>query len=573
MLKKLLTLSFFLGLLTGQAQVIFFVQEPASLEGNYAMTWTTPAGGWGSPDLTIPANAVTDTLAFVDDGSTADSLGCNTLVNVADITGKIAVVYRGACEFGVKALNAQTAGAVAVVVINNSGAPIAMGPGVQGANVTIPAVMISEADGALLRDEIMAGNVVAFIGSIQGFYANDVGFFRTDVLFPKFGAIPELVAQSASEFNFQLGVWLKNFGSNDQTGIVVTADVSQSGSSVFTTSSSAVALVSGDSAYVDLGIFSMASYSGHYTLTYSVTMPNTDEFSGNDSHQSTFSVGEIFSHAPTNEIDGLPTSSGTVSPGATPAPEVFTHCIHFRDANASRLGTTGMWFSAAPVTIGADMSGSVFAVEAYEWLDVFTGMTDVVSPPTLNLVAAGEYTYLSNLPNENVFAPFTTQIPLVNNQRYLFCVTSYSSAYRLGFNSTVHLDRNQTFYDQPIMTVNYGTNWFVGGYTGGGAAAQGVAMIPVEAIGLDEPSPTTIHPPYPNPTSTHLWIPLRASDGPVTVEFIDQQGRFIASRSAMVSSDRLEVNVADIAPGRYTVRLVNTTTHTEPRVFGVVIGR
>ena len=87
--------------------------------GNYDFTWAEPSGGWGCPDLSDPANAITDTLAFVDDGTAGDSLGCNALVNGTDITGKIAVIYRGACEFGTKALNAENAGAVGAIIVNN----------------------------------------------------------------------------------------------------------------------------------------------------------------------------------------------------------------------------------------------------------------------------------------------------------------------------------------------------------------------------------------------------------------------------------------------------------------------
>ncbi|MBP8227258.1 MAG: S8 family serine peptidase [Pararheinheimera sp.] len=60
---------------------------------------------------------------------------------------KIAVISRGTCSFSIKVNNAAAAGAVAVIVIQNSdGEPSIMStPG-----VTIPAVMISKADGAKL---------------------------------------------------------------------------------------------------------------------------------------------------------------------------------------------------------------------------------------------------------------------------------------------------------------------------------------------------------------------------------------------------------------------------------------
>ena len=112
-------------------------------------------------------NAITDTAVFVDDGTTADSLGCGALVNGAAINGNIAVVYRGTCEFSLKALNAQNAGARALVVINYvPGSPVQMGEGTLGGGITIPVVMITDSMGAVLRSDILAGNAVLYLGPI-----------------------------------------------------------------------------------------------------------------------------------------------------------------------------------------------------------------------------------------------------------------------------------------------------------------------------------------------------------------------------------------------------------------------
>ena len=70
--------------------------------------------------------------------------GCNPLINGVDVTGKIAVIYRNTCEFGTKALNAQNAGAVGVIIINRDPEVIEMGGGADGGSVTIPVVMLSD---------------------------------------------------------------------------------------------------------------------------------------------------------------------------------------------------------------------------------------------------------------------------------------------------------------------------------------------------------------------------------------------------------------------------------------------
>ena len=62
----------------------------------------------------------------------------------------IAVVDRGECLFTEKVINAQNAGAVGVIIVNNvSGQP----PGLGGSDdaVRIPAVSITKADGKKIK--------------------------------------------------------------------------------------------------------------------------------------------------------------------------------------------------------------------------------------------------------------------------------------------------------------------------------------------------------------------------------------------------------------------------------------
>lgn len=101
-------------------------------------------------------------LVIADDGSVLPTEACNTIVNGTELNGNIAVIDRGTCTFVTKVQNAQDAGAIAVVVINNEpGAPFGMG-GTSG-TITIPSIMISQDDGNLLKDEIQNGTVNATI--------------------------------------------------------------------------------------------------------------------------------------------------------------------------------------------------------------------------------------------------------------------------------------------------------------------------------------------------------------------------------------------------------------------------
>lgn len=63
-------------------------------------------------------------------------------------TDKAAMISRGSCEFGVKVLNAENAGAEFVVIYNNAGdSLINMGAGAVGDQVTIPSVFIGQTNG------------------------------------------------------------------------------------------------------------------------------------------------------------------------------------------------------------------------------------------------------------------------------------------------------------------------------------------------------------------------------------------------------------------------------------------
>jgi hypothetical protein len=79
--------------------------------------------------------------------------GC-TAISTA-LTGRIALIDRGTCEFATKVLNAQRAGAVGAVIANNDtanpDASFTMGAGADAGSVTIGSVMVSKNGGDALK--------------------------------------------------------------------------------------------------------------------------------------------------------------------------------------------------------------------------------------------------------------------------------------------------------------------------------------------------------------------------------------------------------------------------------------
>ena len=94
------------------------------------------------------ATGVTGALAVYNDGTGVTSDGCE--VATVALTGKIAIVDRGTCNFTVKVLNAQKAGAIGVIIANNDGSA-AFAPGGTDRKVKIPSGMVSLADGTTLK--------------------------------------------------------------------------------------------------------------------------------------------------------------------------------------------------------------------------------------------------------------------------------------------------------------------------------------------------------------------------------------------------------------------------------------
>jgi hypothetical protein len=130
------------------------INPPSSAAGTYEAN-----GAQFGPALT--AAGLAGAIVLVNDGAGASPTdACEPLVGFP--AGAIALVDRGTCEFSFKALQAQNAGASGVIVVNNApGTPILMGPGASGGLITIPAVHVSQSDGATIKAGLPATGSIA----------------------------------------------------------------------------------------------------------------------------------------------------------------------------------------------------------------------------------------------------------------------------------------------------------------------------------------------------------------------------------------------------------------------------
>lgn len=185
---------------TGEASFLtdskVVVNSPAVISGEYAAI----DSNYGGTQLTVP---VTGNLVLVDDGSANPTEGCNPIVNSAEVNGNIAVIVRGSCNFTAKVINAQNAGAIAVVMVNNiGGPPITMGG---TGSPSIPAVMVSKADGDAMIAQLGSGvNVtlepVSNASEWVGFFVVPGNMHINDIAIKDNGGVSEIYLAAGSTF-------------------------------------------------------------------------------------------------------------------------------------------------------------------------------------------------------------------------------------------------------------------------------------------------------------------------------------------------------------------------------------
>jgi extracellular elastinolytic metalloproteinase len=102
---------------------------------------------------------ITGDVVLYKDASGNDS-ACNAAANKTALAGKIALVYRGGCNFVAKIKNAQAAGAIAVIVVNSQPGGQVLTMSGSDNTITIPAVMITYEDGNAIKASLAANNTV-----------------------------------------------------------------------------------------------------------------------------------------------------------------------------------------------------------------------------------------------------------------------------------------------------------------------------------------------------------------------------------------------------------------------------
>ncbi|NDB35379.1 MAG: T9SS C-terminal target domain-containing protein [Flavobacteriia bacterium] len=565
MKKLLLSVSAVILAFTANSQVIVKGISPAAVVGTYTHSWADPAGGWATPDFLVPGTFVEDTLMMVEDGTPGTNPqgnpisqeGCNPLTN--DLTGKIAVIFRNTCEFGAKAINAQNAGAVGVIIVNrNPGEWLNMGPGANGANVTIPVVMLDFVDGMNIVQEMQNGPVVMFLGNKIGVNANDAGMSASSTLIPKNGGVVSFLAQNGTEFNFDLGTRIYNYGNQPQSGITLTATVTNpSGATVYNNSVSGINLTPGDSIDIEpsqannLPAFSLATYpTGRYTLTYNIALGagTADEDSSDNSASYDFVIQDsLYSFAALDVATGNAAPNAHYRPGTNNA--TYSVCSVLKDPNASRIAAVGAHFSATS-TAGVALDGEEITLTLYKWEDNFVDLNDAnFGFNTLTQVAGGFYYYPSDLQGELVYGAFDQAVVLEDDVRYLACAQTVNLDVYLGFDSKTDYTWNYNWYAQPLSPIESDGTYYAAGFGTDLPNALVLRVIDANNIGLNE-AQMVEGKAYPNPANDNVTLSVEG-EGVATVTVSDISGKIVSVSNVTLNNGAADYSVQGLTEGMY----------------------
>ena len=150
------------------------INTPGAIAGNYEVGAALFGPPLSSPGVTTNVVIALDP-ADGPNPSTTDA--CSVITNPAAVTGNVALVDRGSCNFNVQVKNVQDAGAVAAIVVDSAsgGTPPSSLTGVD-ATIHIPSIRISNSDGAAIKAQLPSGvNVTLTVDKSRLAGANAAG--------------------------------------------------------------------------------------------------------------------------------------------------------------------------------------------------------------------------------------------------------------------------------------------------------------------------------------------------------------------------------------------------------------
>lgn len=170
----------------GPRQKLLTVNAPLVVAGQYDAAENAFDPGHVAVPLTP---GITSDLVLYNDATPDVTDACGVATNASLLNGKIVVIRRGTCPFIEKVINAQNAGAIAVIIVNNDAANPDTLVNMSGADasVTIPAIFVSYNVGEALIAQLALGAVNVTLKSEPVTFINSDGDFDNVVIAHEYG--------------------------------------------------------------------------------------------------------------------------------------------------------------------------------------------------------------------------------------------------------------------------------------------------------------------------------------------------------------------------------------------------
>lgn len=589
----------------------FFVNAPAAQQGTKAFTYSSDVNpSWG--------RELDSSWLNVEVVKAIDSLACGPLTN--NVTDKWVLIYRGTCEFGAKALNAQNKGAKGVIIVNNiPGGPVGMGAGSSGGSVTIPVIMVSDVDGNAMNQALNNGQQVFISLTKWGFGFNDDLAIMPNSEAPGHGSVPlkQMESGSPDAYKFYTGAFVANTGANDQTNVKLKSTLTftptgGSASVVYEDSVIVANLTSLDSA---IEMFSPRSKSlnttqtGTYTMTYNVSADNTDENPIDNSVSVSLDVTKnTFCKAPL-DANGDPIITGSVRIGAASA---FTWGPLFyvnkggNYADAFRLAITDN------DTSEHSLNSTVGNLDIYllKWVDANTDK--IIQSTELTVKGASSKVFTTADSNSKMFTavvgnPDGTagRVALEDNSWYWVAVDLPTDVY-LGCNRNInYYNRSNTAKFATPSVTEFWAPSFIGTADAMLASGSNLRMVPFgtsEAGSIDidssslsstrnsvpalaliaDPFPISVGSTpsslvqelsvYPNPAVENITVSINLEkiSHRADIKIIDAVGRNMQTvKKHDIKQDKVVISTKSLTPGNYYVVFFGDDNTTVVKPFMV----
>lgn len=578
------------------------VDAPSSAAGLKKFTYSSSGtNAWGRA-----LDSVWKHVEIIRTGG--DTLGCS---NNNAYAGKWALIWRGNCQFGEKALYAQQKGAKGVIIINNvAGAdPVGMAAGTSGGSVTIPVLMIGNTDGAALWSAL--GSSQQYISLTRWGFAltNDLAFVPNSPA-PGPGAIPLkqwTAGTPPANYNYFSGAYIANTGTAVQTGVKIFVDVTftptgGSASSVYKDTMSVTGSFNpADSIFEVLsqktGALNPAT-TGRYNITYVVAGSVTDDNPADNVWTLSFDVKDnIFSKARV-DANGNPMVTGGVRPGTTTS---YVWGPLFYNVKGGYQAKYVRFAYSDQDTSKHSLNGSLASAYIWKWVDGSGGgATDnYMQPKEMTLVGlAYKQLTTADSPSRVFICPVgktdgnAGEIALENNTWYwvgadmnqdLFLsvdegynyynrtnAAKHATTSVNDFWSPIYLGSKSSFDSKPSDTVRL----VPFGYTGGSINSNNIDSAGINftdnttpsivlemgpfLLGVDnkakiEPTQLSV---YPNPTTDVINVKLSLLDNAskAYIRIIDAVGRTMyKTEKENVQNETMSLSTKGFAPGNYYV--------------------